>query len=826
MPGTDLAPRPGAKRGAEVACTHCGLPVPAGLADHDPPFCCNGCATAYEVLQGCGLEGYYRLAERRNARVEPSGRGFEEFDHEAFHALYVRPGAGGLLETDLHLEGVHCASCVWLIERAPRLVPGLARAELNAPRALVHVAWDPATVKLSEVARAMDTLGYRPHPFRGRAAEELRRREDRDMLARIGVAGALSGNIMMLALATYAGWFGHMEASVEHYFRWWSLLLTTPSLFWPGRIFFRSAWGALRARALHMDVPIAIALLAGYGRGLVNTVTGRGPIYFDGVATLVFLLLVGRFLQLRAQRSAADSSELMHALSPSTARVLDPEGRVSDVPAEAVLPGALLDVRPGDTFAADGVVVQGASDVDTSLLTGEPAPVSVTEGGAVFAGTVNRTSPLVVRVEQAGEASRLGRILREVEAGARERAPVVLQADRLAGVFVGVVLVLAAATWFAWTRLRPDTALDNAIALLVVTCPCALALATPLAVSVAIGRAARAGLLVKNGVALELLARPGTLFLDKTGTLTEGRVTLERWEGPADVRALVLALERHSAHPIAAGFVSAWPGVDAPEAVAVQHAAGGGLEGDVHGRRVVVGSPAFVSARASGGFPDDPEARTPVWVAVDGAIVARAAFDDRVRPEAAEALAALRRRGWTLHLLSGDAPAVVRRVGASLGFAPEQCTGGASPEDKARVIAEAEAKGRVVMVGDGINDAAAIARASVESAHGGAEACIAAADVYVARPGVGALLELEEGARRTLGVIRRGIGFSLAYNVVSAVLAVTGVINPLIAAIVMPLSSVTVVVAAWWGRTYDAPAAAARANDAAAAPAVRREVAA
>jgi Cu2+-exporting ATPase len=805
MPATDAAPRTAARAARAPACAHCGLPVPAGLADHDPPFCCAGCATAWEVLRGCGLEGYYRLAERRNARVEPTGRGFEEFDHEAFHALYVKAAPGGLLETDLHLEGVHCASCVWLIERAPRLVPGLARAELNAPRALVRVAWDPAVVQLSGIARAMDTLGYRPHPFRGRAAEELRRREDRDMLARIGVAGALSGNIMMLAIATYAGWFGHMDASVEHYFRWWSLLLTTPSLFWPGRIFFRSAWAALRARTLHMDVPIALALAAGWGRGLVNTVTGTGPIYFDGVATLVFLLLVGRFLQQRAQRSAADASELMHALSPAVARSVDDDGRVREVPAEALLPGTLVQVRPGDTFPADGTITQGASDVDTSLLTGEPAPVAVGEGDAVYAGTVNRTSPLHVRIEQAGETSRLGRILREVEAGARQRAPVVLQADRFAGVFVAVVLALAAATWFAWSRIQPAAALDHAIALLVVTCPCALALATPLAMSVAIGRAARAGLLVKNGAALELLARPGTMYLDKTGTLTEGRVTLERWLGPDDVRAAVLALERHSAHPIATGFAQAWPGVPAPEASDVRQHAGGGLEGMVEGRRVVVGSPAFVAERAGGGAPAaDDDAHTPVWVAVDGRVVARAGFGDRVRPDAASALAEQRTRGWALRILSGDAPAVVQRVGAALGFAPEDALGGLSPEDKQRVIAEAESHGRVVMAGDGINDAAAIARASVGiGVHGGAEACIAAADVYVARPGVAGLLALEQGARRTLGVIRRGIAFSLAYNLGSAALAVAGVINPLIAAVLMPASSLTVVLAAWWGRTYE-----------------------
>ncbi len=542
------------------ACAHCGLPVPedTGADETGPRFCCTGCAAVWDILHGHGLDRYYDLPERRLAPVQASGRSYDEFDHPAFHALYARPAAGGLLETELYLEGVHCASCVWLVERAPLLIPGVARAELEVGRALARVAWDPAATSLAAIARFLDGLGYRAHPFRGGRMDALRKAEDRAMLVRIGVAGALAANVMTVAIALYAGWLDGMEPVYFNYFRWISLLLTTPALLWPGRVFFQGAFGALRARTLHMDVPIAVALAAGYTRGAINTVTGTGPIYFDGVAALIFLLLVGRFLQQRAQRAATNATELLHGLSPATARMVDGTA-IREVPTEALIPGMLVEIRAGDTVPADGVVVEGRSELDLALLTGESRPKVASPGDRVFAGTVNLASGLRVEVEQSGEASRLGRLLRQVEAGAGRRAPVVQAADRLAGRFVAVVLLLALVTFAYWWPRDPDRAVDHAIALLIVTCPCALALATPLAITVAIGRAARTGVLIKGGDALEVLARPGTLYLDKTGTLTEGRTSLVAWEGPDEIRPLILALERHSTHPVAAGFLAAWP---------------------------------------------------------------------------------------------------------------------------------------------------------------------------------------------------------------------------------------------------------------------------
>ena len=789
-----------------ASCVHCGLEVPAGAVDPDQStqFCCAGCKTAFSILHEHGLDRYYEFAEQRGTPVRLTGRTYEDFDHPAFHELYVRLRADGLAEVDLYLEGVHCASCVWLVERVPLIVAGVASTELDIRRSMARVIWDPRALPLSTVARGLDSLGYPPHPFRGVARDAIRRREDRAMLVRIGVAGAIAVNTMLAALALYSGWLGGMEHEYERFFRWISFALVTPALLWPGRLFFSSAVAALRTRTLHMDVPIALALGAGYVQGAINTMRDSGPVYFDGLAMLTFLLLVGRYLQQRGQRAAADSAELLYSLTPSTARVVDGDGNVRELPPQALMPGMLIDVRAGESLGADGIIVSGRTQIDSSLLTGESRPVAAAEGERVFAGTVNIAAPIRIRVEESGETSRVAKIMRQVEESSRRRAPVVATANTIAGYFVAAVLALALVTFVIWSFVDSSRAVDNAIALLIVTCPCALALSTPLAVAVAIGRAARSGVFVKGGDALEQLAAPSQIVLDKTGTITEARTALVAWNGPEWVKPLVLGIEEGSSHPIASAFRAAWPTIGARQACDSEHVMGGGIEASVDAHRVVVGSPRFVHARSCGAAPAIDASLTPVLVAVDGKIVASAGIGDPVRTDAAESIARLRARGWVVSILSGDAPSVVQNVGLQVGVERSACTGGASPETKRDTIEAARSRGPVVMVGDGINDAAAIATASVGiGVHGGAEACLASADIYLTRPGLSSLVHLTEGAARTMRVIRRNLAFSLLYNLVGAALAMRGQLTPLVAAILMPASSLTVVIASWRARTFD-----------------------
>ena len=803
---------------AEVraACAHCGLPVPGDPRGSDwPGFCCAGCEAVHTLLREAGGEGGYatiRATWPPSLGAAPlTDRTYEELDDPGVRARIGSIDAAGLATAELYLEGVHCSACIWLIERLPRLVPGIIEARLHLGLGRATVVWDPRATELSRIARTLAGLGYAPHPARGLGEQRARQREDRRMLARVGVAGAVAANVMAIAFALYGGILDSMEPEFAGFFRWLSLVLTVPSLVWGGGIFFAGACRALRQGVLHMDLPISIGLGVGFAHGAVATVRGTGEVYFDTITVLIFLLLSGRYLLRRQHRAAADAAELLAALAPSVARRIEPAG-VREVPLEVLVRGDRVEVRAGDLVPADGRVIDGRSAVDLALLTGESRPVDVEPGDRVHAGTLNVAGRIEVAVERTGEETRVGRLMRLVEEHARRRAPIALLADRLAGVFVAVVLGLAGITLTLWWPSSPDRAIESAVALLIVTCPCALALATPLAVTAAVGQAARAGLLVKGADAIERLAAPGTMLFDKTGTLTTGQPGLVSWWGDPGLRPLVGALEAGSAHPLARALAAALA-ADA-SAVTVARATevpGGGIDGEVGGRHVVVGSPRFAASRGARVGVDAmgaiervaTEGLTPVAVAVDGQVVAVAALGDTLRPEAPAVLEQIRARGWRVGILSGDHPAVVAAVARRLGLDDCACLSDVSPEGKLRHVERVRSSGPVVMVGDGVNDAAALAAATVGvGVHGGAEAVLAVADVYVTRSGLTPVAGLLEGARRTLAVIRRNLACSLGYNAVAVVLAMTGHLNPVVAAVLMPLSSLTVIASSFRARTF------------------------
>ena len=800
-------PRGAAPAEAPAGCAHCGLPVPAAL--HEPgaehQFCCHGCRTVFEVIHAAGFDAYYALREEAPGRAAAvPERRFEELDDPAFHARHAAELPGGLLSVPLHLEGIHCSACLWLIEKALTRREGVVDARLDFGRSRLTLIFDPARIALGDAARQLALLGYTPHP--AKRAETGRTAETRRLIVRIGVAAAVAGNVMLMAFALYGGWMSGMAEEHRRFFRLMSLLASLPAVLYSAWPFYRSAWAGLRSGVLHMDLPISIGILAGFSGGVVNTLRGAGEIYFDSVTALIFLLLVGRLLQLRQQRLATESSELLTALTPSWARRLDAEGRGQRIPLEAIRLGDALEVRAGEVVPTDGLVRSGRSSVDQSLLSGESLPVPITVDDEVFGGTTNLEDTLVVIATAEVAGSRVAKLADLVETAASSRAPVVQLADRVAGWFVAVVMGIALVTLAVWSVLDPAHAVDHTVALLVVSCPCALGMATPLALTAAMGKAARRGILVRSGAALELLGRRGqrpTLLFDKTGTLTHGRLELARFEGPDWVRPLVAAAEKTSAHPVGRALRSALrtEGAPLPEATAVRVVNGGGVEARIDEHEVVVGSPAFVGARALRSPRLDEaterwstEGLTPVWVAVDGRVRALCGLADRVRSEAAECIEQLSALGFEVEILSGDSPPVVEAVGRSLGLPPERCRGGVDPEGKlARVEAVLE-RGPAVMVGDGVNDAPALAAASVGVAvHGGAEVALGAADVFLSRDGVAPVVELVRGARRTYRVLAGNIAFSLAYNCIGATLAVTGHLNPLVAAVLMPISSLVVV---------------------------------
>jgi Cu2+-exporting ATPase len=809
---TALSPQPIPVKLASFECSHCGLPVPAGLIEPDAAeqFCCQGCRTVFSIIRGCNLERYYKVMEESpasRAAVKSTSKRYAEMDDPTFARLYVKPVAGGLCRVELFLENVHCAACVWLVERLPSIVSGVIESRLDPRRALVRIMWDPVQAPLSVIARTLDVLGYAPHPARDANARDIRRIEDRRMFIRLAVGGACAGNVMLLALALYSGALSSMEAQYEHLFRWLSMFISLVSLAWPGSVFFRGAWASIRTRTPHLDLPIAIGLAAGAGWGVMNTVTGSGEIYFDSLSILVFALLVGRASQRRQQRWSADAVELLFSLTPSAARRVE-NASITEVPIEALRPGDTVEVLAGDSIPADGIITRGESSIDQSLLTGESLPVTVSHGNSVTAGSVNLSAPLYIQVSATGEATRLGRLMQMVEEGARRRAPIVRLADRIASRFVVGMLSLATLTALMWLFIDPSRAVDNAAALLIVTCPCALGLATPLAMTVAIGRAARRGILIKGSDAIETLSKPGVIFLDKTGTITQGRMSLVRWHGDDSVKPFAAALESTSSHPIARAIVQGLAIDDLPMPDHVEQLIGHGIRARVHNAEIAAGSSKFIRSFAcSDPTMDTVEAEviadglTPILISIGGQVRAVAGVGDPVRDDAAQAVRSLSTSGWNVRILSGDHPDVVRAVARSLGVT--DATGGATPEDKLQAVSVASRTSRVVMVGDGVNDAAALAAATVGIAvHGGAEASLSAADIYLGKPGLTPIVDLLQASRRTLGIIHLNLAASLLYNALAATLAITGVINPLIAAILMPVSSLTVLGLSFSARTF------------------------
>jgi P-type Cu2+ transporter len=833
-----------------TACVHCSLPLAGDpvIDEGGRAFCCSGCLTVFGVLNASDSNAFYRLrGDEAGAAAHVSGRGFGEFDDPTFFELYGErlDGAVPRAAVSLYVEGVHCSACIWLVERLPRLIPGVVSAELDYGRRIARVVYAPEQVALSSIARGLDRIGYAPHPVRGQRANLARQREERRDLVRLGVAGALAMNAMLIAFALYGGILSGMDPSMRQFLRAGSLGLALLAVLWPGRTFLRGGWSALRTRTAHMDLPIAIGLVAGLLGGAFNTFAGRGEVYFESVALLVFFLLVGRYLQGRQQRVAQDSLELMHALTPAVARSFDAATvDFVEVPAAALRTGDRIVLRSGDVAPADGRVALGTSTLDLALLTGESRPVPVGIGDEVFAGCTNVSGRLELVVGDTGTATRLGGLMLLVEQAIARSSPSVRFADRMAGRFTWTLLALAGLTLAMWWPVDPARAVEYAVALLIVACPCALGLATPLAIVAAVGKAARRGMLIQGGAALERLTAAGTLFLDKTGTLTNSSLVLASAWGRRAEWTWIEAVERTSQHPLALAVCQAIQaqafGADASNSVAIDRDAAGstgsienihevpgrGLIAVVEGATCLIGSAAFL--REHGVELETPDGsfdlaalhargQSVVLAARDGRLVAAFGFGNELVPEAHAQIAAMQARGWRVGILSGDDPAIVARVGAELGLAAEDVHGGVTPEGKlARVEAALEQGARpgeeplpVVMVGDGVNDAAALAAATVGIAvHGGAEASLAAADIYMNAPGLGQLTALIDGARRTRGVIRRGLQVSLAYNSIAAALAMAGWINPIWAAILMPVSSLTVVSLAYRSRTFDAPSAA------------------
>lgn len=821
-------PRTARSVAPDTPCDHCGLPVgPRPVRGDGAVFCCTGCSVVHGALAAAGLgETYYRLRDLAPSKptrpAEADALQLGELDTDAFLAEHTRPAGDEARAVDLFLDGVHCAACVWLVERLPYEMDGVRSARLDLPRARLSLTFDEGT-RLSDVGRWLARFGYAARPIR--AADGRRTDAERALLIRLGVAWALAGNVMLIAFALYAGLDASTNPGLAAAARWASLALAVPAVGYGAAPFFQRAWASLRLavrardpRRLHIDTPIALGIAVGTAHSAIATITGRGEVWFDSITVLIAALLTARWLQLRSRRLAGDATERLLSLIPSMVRRVTDSGETEIVRLDEIRPGEIVEVPAGEVVPVDGIVARGASRLNNAVLTGESRPDPVALGDAVEAGATNLTSPLRLRVEASGDATRVGRLLAWVRDQEGQRARVVLLADRLSGYFTLTVLTLAAATAALWGWLDPAAMPQHVVALLVITCPCALGMATPLAMAVAAGRAARAGIFIKSDEATQRLTDVDTIVLDKTGTLTEGRMSLADWAGDEVALDYAAALEAHSNHPVAAAIVRArgLPSEDEFAVEGIEAVAGAGIRGEVGRRRVAVGRFDWIAAEADGAARFEADAadfaargHTPVAVAVDGKVAAVLAIGDAVRPEVAVTVARWQAAGYRVLLASGDHPEVVRVVAEEVGIAPEDAHGGVSPEGKRSFVEALQAEGAVVlMVGDGVNDAAALRAADVGVAvGGGSTASLVAADVFLTRPGLDPLADALRGSKRTLGVVRRNLGLSLVYNLGGAAAAIAGLVTPLVAAIAMPISSLVVVASSILQRSFIIPPA-------------------
>lgn len=806
----------GSNNSAVTPCFHCGLDVPQQLDITLPldgasrSFCCIGCKSVCAAIYEAGLQGFYQRTPQGQLLapppLPPSDPGL--FDLDDIQGEFVTE-LGDTRSIYLLIEGIHCAACVWLIEKTLSRMPGIVQAGVNLAGKRLNVRWNNDTIRLSEIIRRLGEIGYSAAPYDPDAVTGILQKQNRALLMRLIFAGFATSNIMLVAIALYSG---ADKDEFRQLFHWAGFALATPTLFYSGWHFFRGAWIGLKQLHLTMDVPIVIGTSVTYLYSTYVTIAepATGEVYYDTVINLIFVILIGRFLEGSFKQQAMLSTQRLLDLQPRVATVLR-EGQEQVVPVRAVQIGETVLIRPGANIPVDGVVCEGYSAVNEAMLSGESLPVSKQVGDNVSAGTINGSGMLKVRTECAMKDTALARIIRLVEEALSSKAPIQRIADRVVPWFIFVTMLLAVATFIGWLPTSFEAALMAATSVLIITCPCALGMATPLSIAVASGLGARSGILVKNGETMETLSGVTHFVFDKTGTLTQGRLQIHQISvlpGVQEQNLLrkVASLEHYSEHGVAQAILSDYKARDSSrsglaEVQDFHNAPGYGVRGTVDGELVLAGTAEWL---ARNGITQNIElnqqvavfeqqAITCVHVAIGDAQAGFIALADMLRPDAITMVANLREMGMRLTLLSGDRKPVAQAIARQLGGM--DVIAEVRPEEKDQVIKKLQQDGtRVAMVGDGVNDAPALIRADVGIALGsGTAVSMESAGIVLTGSELKKVRQAMLLSRRTLQTIRQNIVISLAYNSIMVPLAMMGLVTPLFAAIAMPISSLLVI---------------------------------
>jgi len=795
------------------ACFHCALPVDrvdqfqVEIDGELKSVCCPGCKAVAELIRDTGMSSYYAMREDPQpgiGRPPEDAAEWQIYDRDDMLQAFA-DAIDSRAEATIYVGGMYCAACGWLIETTLAKVPGIASVDVNPVTHRVRIHWHTADLGLGRILALLADLGYDPQPLAPESAARPEIAEQRTALKRMLVASLGMMQVMMFAVGLYAGDFQGMDADMQRFLRLVSFIVTTPVVFYSARPFFAGAWRGIVSRMPGMDLPVSIAVSTAYIGSVYATLTNGPAVWFDSVVMFVFFLTLGRFLEMRARHRSIDRSTALSTVLPNTVTRVDGDEQLT-IPASQLLSGDVVLVRPGESIPADGVLIDGQTTVDEALLTGEAEPRPKSTGDALVAGSVNLDGIVTMRVEKTGSDTTLGTISRMSERARYARPAFVQLADRVASYIVVAILLVAVLVGTYWYFAAPDRAFVITLSVLVVTCPCALALATPAAFAAAGTRLSELHLLVTNGNAIEALSRSTRILFDKTGTLTRGLPVIVSTQifddafNEMQCLRIASALETVSTHPIATAFT-----MTENEIVAdgQRVATGDGVAGTIAGQRWRLGRQEFVSSTIMDAVDQDKS--TSVYLGTAGHLVARFDLDDEIRPGADKTLAQLSQLGLQLALVSGDNKEPVRRVASALHI--EDCHSGCTPEDKLAIIRSAQEAGETVtMVGDGINDAPVLAGAdaSVAPVHG-ALLAQTSADIIL----LGDALEpVATGillARKTMRIVKQNIAWAIVYNATALPLAAMGYVPPWAAAIGMSASSLIVVLNALRLSRYGAP---------------------
>ncbi len=789
---------------SNVACSHCHLQFDESVMIKDGTyfFCCKGCQGIYHLLQDEGLDSFYdKLGDEKLTPPTEQFQDSANFNSPAFYDRYVLKDSEGFHEVSLIIEGIHCSACVWLNEKALHKMEGVLDVFINHTNNKARIVWDDEMVKLSKIIDMIRAIGYDAFPYDPEIQEARAEKERKDYYLRIAVAAFAMMNIMTIAVAQYAGFFTGMDQNIKNILNIAEWLLSTPVLFYSGWVFFRGAYYGFKTKTVNMDILVATGALLTYLYSIYITVFELGEAYFDSVAMIITFVLLGKFLEVLSKKSAADTLDVLSKHVPSEVTVLK-EGEQINVSVNEVVVGDILLLKAGEKAGIDGEIIEGAGSFDESSLSGESEPIYKNIGDHVVSGTTSIDGVVTYRATKDFEHSTLANILTMLERSLSRKPRIEQIANRLSEYFSTAILLLAFATfvvWWIWPH-SFETAFMVGISVIVIACPCALALATPVATMVGLGQGAKRGILFKEAAHLETLAKIDTLVLDKTGTITEGRprVQTTEWFDSDEEReghkAKLMSLLNASKHPVSIGVSEYLAGEESVSLAILDELEQIPAKGMVARceKEMLLGGNALLM-RENDIRAEYQSEHTLFYFAIGKRLIARFELFDSAKADAAAVISSLQHSGIDIVMLTGDHKGVAKRVADEVGIGHYHAE--LTPEQKANMIAQMQADGhRVVMAGDGVNDILALAQAEIGIAMGnGSDIAIDVSDVVLMNDSLSALEESFKIGRTTYRLVKQNLGISLVYNAITIPLAMAGFIIPLIAAISMSVSSLLVV---------------------------------